>query len=78
MATNNLGEINQVTPTDGKKINEFNYVQVGVTGTVAVRFKGGPIKSISSNLLDRMALVPVGVMDEVLNTGTTATDIYVW
>ena len=78
MANSNLGEINEVTPSDNEVIKEFNYIQVGVSGTVAVRFKDGQVKSLSAEIFARMGLVPVGVMDKVLSTGTTATNIYVW
>ena len=78
MATSNLGEIRKVTPSDIQSIAEFNYLQVGIAGTVSVQFKNGDVKLLTQELINRMALVPVGVMDRVLATGTTATDIYVW
>ncbi|AUR93143.1 hypothetical protein NVP1184A_04 [Vibrio phage 1.184.A._10N.286.49.A5] len=78
MATTNLGQIRLVTPGDDKKISEFNFIQAGAAGDIAVRFKGGEVTVISSGLSSRLSLIPVGVMDEVLSTGTTAGEIYVW
>lgn len=78
MAQKNFGQLVAVTPEDDKKIKEFNYIQVGTSGDVAVRYKSGNVVIVKAGLLDRVALVPVGVMDEVLTTGTTATDVYVW
>ena len=78
MASNNLAQIRLITPTDGKKLKEFNYIQVGTSGDVAIKFQSGEITTLKAGLLDRMALVPIGVADEVLLTGTTAGDVYVW
>lgn len=78
MASNNLGQIRTVTAEDGVKIPAFTYMQVGTSGDVSIRFKDGSITLIKAGLLDRMALVPTGEADEVLSTGTTAGDIYVW
>lgn len=78
MSASNFGQIYKAIPTDGEKIQQFNYMQVGVSGDVAIKFKSGAVVTISSGLLDRMSIVPVGAFDEVLSTGTTASDIYVW
>ena len=78
MSSRNFGNIRLVTPSDTQKIKSFNYLQVGGSGDVVVKFKEGATVTIKSSLLDRMAIVPIGEMDQVLSTGTTATDIYVW
>lgn len=78
MSSSNLAQIRQVTAEDGQKIKEFNFIQVGTSGDVSVRYKGGEVILIKQGLLDRLSLVPVGVADEVLSTGTAAGDIYVW
>ena len=79
MAQNELAPIQKITPEDGKKLRrDFNYIQCGVSGDIAVKLEGGDPVIISSALLDKMSIVPVGTMDEVLATGTTASDIYVW
>jgi UDP-N-acetyl-D-mannosaminuronate dehydrogenase len=78
MAQNHLANIKVVTPTDDKKIPEFNYIKAGGAGTISVRMKAGDVVLISAEVLAQMPLFPVGTMDEVLATGTTATDIYAW
>lgn len=78
MSSSNLAQIRQVTAEDGQKIEEFNFIQVGTSGDVSVRYKGGEVILIKQGLLDRLSLVPVGVADEVLSTGTSAGDIYVF
>ncbi len=78
MAQNELAPLQKITPEDGKKIKEFNFIQCGVPGDIAVKMQGGGVVVISEEILDKMPLFPVGTMDEVLATGTTATDIYAW
>lgn len=73
-----LGNIRKVTPSDTAVIEPFKYIQVGTTGDVALKSTNGSTVVITSGLLDRMAIVPTGVYEQVLATGTTATDIYVW
>jgi hypothetical protein len=78
MAEKNFGQIFAATPSDTATLKEFNYIQVGITGTVSVSYKGGAATTITAGLLDRIGLVPVGLADKVLSTGTTATEIFVW
>ena len=78
MSMNHLANVKVVTPTDGKKIPEFNYIKAGEAGNIAVKFKSGSVVIISAAVLAQMPMFPVGTMDEVLATGTTATDIYAW
>jgi hypothetical protein len=76
--SDDLGQIRKVTPSDSGTIDPFKYIQVGVSGTVTVKASNGTETTITSALLDKVAIVPVGVSVQVLATGTTATDIYVW
>lgn len=78
VAANNLGNIRLITPTDDKKVTPFNYIQVATSGDVAIRFKSGDVTLVKAGLLDRVSLTPIGEADEVLSTGTTAVDVYVW
>tara|TARA_R110001606_G_scaffold166453_3_gene310935 strand:- start:5728 stop:5964 length:237 start_codon:yes stop_codon:yes gene_type:complete len=78
MANSALGSIRKVTPSDTVELKDFNYIQAGVSGTVAVQFEGGDVVNLSQEIIDKMALLPIGTMNRVLATGTTATDIYVW
>ncbi len=78
MSARNFGQIRSVTPADDVKIKEFNYLQVGTSGTVAIKYQGGEVFNITGNLLDRVDILPIGLADEILATGTTATDVYVW
>ena len=73
-----LGNIRKVTPSDTAVLGPFKYIQVGVSGDVALKSTSGSTVVITAALIDRMAIVPVGVYEQVLSTGTTATDIYVW
>jgi len=72
------GQIRQVTPADGVKIPPFNYIKSGVSGDIAVKQGDNPAVTIKQSLSDVVGIVPVGKMDEVPATNTTATDIYVW
>jgi len=76
--SDSLGQIRKVTPSDTGTIAPFKYIQVGVSGTVTVKAQGGTETTITSGLIDKIAIVPVGVSVQILDTGTTATDIYVW
>jgi hypothetical protein len=78
MSANITGPIRTVTPADDSKIPKFSYIQAGVSGDIVIKYQEGETCTITSNLLDRMGVVPVGHADEVLSTGTTATEIYVW
>lgn len=78
MATNHLANLKKVTPSDTVKIPEFNYIQCGGSGDIAVKYKSGEVVVITAALLDKMSVVPVGTMDQVMATSTTATDIYAW
>jgi hypothetical protein len=73
-----LGNIIKVIPSDTAVLMPFSYLQVGVSGDVAIEAINGTQTIISAELTDRMGIVPVGVHSKVLSTGTTATDIYVW
>jgi hypothetical protein len=78
MAANHLANIKVVTPSDTAKIPEFNYIKAGVSGDIAVQMEEGGVVIIKASILDQMPLFPVGTMNRVLATGTTATDIYAW
>lgn len=78
MAANHLAQIRKVTPSDTAKIPDFNFIQCGGSGDIAVAMENGTEVVISSSLLDKMSIVPVGTMNRVNATNTTATDIYVW
>jgi len=79
MAQNHLANIKPITPSDTAKTKEeFNYIQCGGSGDIAVKYKDGPVVLIKASLLDKMSMVPVGTMDQVMATNTTATDIYAW
>jgi hypothetical protein len=79
MAQNHLANLKKVVPSDTKATaEEFSYIQCGVSGDIAVKMKSGAVVVISAALLDKMSMVPVGTMDHVMVTGTTATDIYAW
>lgn len=73
-----LGNIRQVTPSDTAVLEPFKYIQVGVSGDVELKAPNGEVVIVSAELLDRMAIVPVGINDQILTTNTTASDIYVW
>ena len=73
-----LNTIKKVTPSDADKLKDFSFIQCGTSGDVAVQYESGDIVVITAALVDKMALVPVGRMNRVLATGTTAADIYVW
>jgi hypothetical protein len=70
-----LGPIRKVTPSD-TPLEPFKYIQAGVSGTVIIETTDGVQTTVTSALLDKVAIVPVGVHNKV--TGGTATDIYVW
>ena len=70
-----FGQIRKVTPS-ANPIDAFKYIQVGVSGTVIIETSGGTVTTITSAILDKIAVLPVGVHTKV--TGGTATDIYVW
>jgi len=78
MAQNHLANLKVITPSDTAKIQEFNYIQCGGSGDIAVQMEEGESVVIKASLLDKMSIVPVGTMNRVLATGTTATDIYAW
>lgn len=78
MSRNITGQIRSVTPNDSTTIDKFNYIQAGVNGDIVVQRDDGATVTISAALLSKMAIVPVGIFNKVLATGTTATDIYVW
>jgi hypothetical protein len=79
MAQNHLANIKKITPSDtAKTIEEFNYIKCGGSGDIAVQLEEGSVVIITAALLDKMSIVPVGTMNRVLVTGTTATDIYAW
>ena len=73
-----IGQIQKVTPSDDLDLSLFRYLQVGVSGNVAIEAENGTTTVLTSSLIDRMGIVPVGIAKKVLSTGTTATDIYVW
>lgn len=73
-----LGAIRKVTASDTSGVSPFRYIQAGVSGTISLKTDSGAIVQISSALLDKMAVVPVGVSVQVMASGTTASDIYVW
>lgn len=79
MAMNDLAPIKKITPDNDAKIRGgFNYIQCGGTGDIAVSLEEGESVIITAAILDKMSIVPVGSMNRVLSTGTTATDIYAW
>lgn len=79
MAANHLANLKQITPSDTKKTKEeFGYIQCGGSGNIAVQMESGEPVIITAALLDKMSIVPVGTMNKVMATGTTATDIYAW
>lgn len=71
-------QIKLVTPEDDKKLDTFHYISAGVAGPIAVKLQSGAVVIIPSTIVTKMEWVPVGQMDEVLATGTTATDIVTW
>ena len=73
-----IGAPRIITPSDTEEVSAFQYLQVGVSGDVAVQTANGKTTIIKGELLDRLSLCPVGTNTRVLATGTTATDIYVW
>ena len=78
MSTQVTGQARVVIPTDDTKIEKFGYITAGNVGAIAVKRGGGDVVTIPSTVVSRMPIIPVGQMDEVLATGTTATDIVVW
>jgi len=75
--SNEFGQIRQVTPSD-EPLEPFKYIQAGGSGTIIIETAGpnSTQTTISAALIDKLAIVPVGVHSKV--TGGTATDIYVW
>ena len=73
-----FGSITPVTPSDTDDITLFRYIQAGVSGSIVIESDKGVQATISSALIDKMSIVPIGRGSKVLATGTTATDIYVW
>jgi hypothetical protein len=79
MAANHLAQIRKITPSDTAILTkEFNYIQCGGSGDIAVAMGDETPVVISSSLTDKMSIVPVGTINRVMATDTTATDIYVW
>jgi hypothetical protein len=72
------GQIREAIPADNAEIPDFNYIKSGVPGDIAVKDKNGNVVVIKQSLIDAVGIVPVGTMVEVMTTGTTADDIYVW
>ena len=76
-----LGFVRKVTPSDSTEYatTPFTHVQVGVSGTVTVLSADGVTTTLlSSAILDKVGIVPVGPSIKVMATGTTANDIYIW
>jgi hypothetical protein len=73
-----FGPVRKVTKSDTAALAPFKYIQCGVSGDIAIENEKGDITVISSELLDRISIVPTGVAVKVRSTSTTATDIYVW
>ena len=79
MSHNDLGAPRQITPSDSVIIDPpFRYIQAGVSGAITVTSSNGIDVTLSSALIDKVAIVPTGEANKVLATGTGATDIYVW
>ena len=77
--TTNAGQPRLVTPTDDIKIDKIHYVHACTVGDIALRRATGEVVIIPSAIVAKFTVpIPVGVMDEVLATGTTATGIIVW
>ena len=72
------GQIKRAVPADGTKVDTFNYIQASGAGTITVRRLDGTTVLITAAILAKLDIIPVGLMDEILATGTTATDIYYW
>jgi len=76
-----LGFVRAITPSDSTEYatTPFTHVQVGVSGTVTVLSADGQTQTLlSSAILDKVGIVPVGPSIKVMATGTTATDVYIW
>jgi hypothetical protein len=74
-----LGFIRKITPSDTTVINPpFTHIQVGVSGDVTIENAAGESTLLSSEIIDKMTMVPVGACTKVMATGTAATDVYVW
>jgi hypothetical protein len=74
-----LGYIRKITPSDTEVINPpFTHIQVGVSGDATIQNAASESTLLTSAILDKMSIVPVGVATKVMATGTAATDIYVW
>jgi hypothetical protein len=78
MAANELAPIQKIAPSDTKELRDFNYIQSGGAGDIAVAMKSGETVIITEAILAKMPLFPVGTMNKVMAAGTTATDIYAW
>lgn len=82
MTSKAVGQIKAVTPNDTDPVTpegaQFNYIQAGGAGDIAVKRDGGDVVIITASLVGVMGIVPVGVMTHVMAAGTTATDIYCW
>lgn len=79
MSHNDLGAPRQITPSDSTVIDPpFRYIQAGVSGSIVVTSSNSVDVTLSSALMDKVAIVPTGAANKVLATGTTATNIYVW
>lgn len=72
-----FGQIRPVTKSNAE-LEPFKYIQAGGSGTIIIETAGpnSTQTTISAALIDKLAIVPVGVHNKV--TGGTATDIYVW
>ena len=53
MANSTIGRIRAVTPDNDKELDDFNYIQVGVSGTVRVQFYNGDVVDLSQAIIDR-------------------------
>jgi hypothetical protein len=73
-----FGTVRKVIPSDTAVLEPFKYIQCGVSGNIAIESDTAAITVVSSNLLDRISIVPTGISVKVRATDTTATDIYVW
>jgi hypothetical protein len=73
-----FGPIRKVIKSDTAVLSAFKYIQAGVSGDIAIENASGEITVISSELLDRISIVPTGVAVKVRSTDTAASDIYVW